>query len=158
VPGALVSAGLFAAYTAIYAGFALFDFILPLVAFLALAAISLLGFLLGALHAPIVAIIGLIGAVATPALVESEAPSALALFGYLAVVVAAATALAAYRGWTWLVAASATGGIGWLVVWISYEPSVDLCVGWAARARGCGAAWRRRPPNSSPRPLPWPWR
>lgn len=128
VPGALVSAGLFAAYTAIYAGFALFDFILPLVAFLALAAISLLGFLLGALHAPIVAIIGLIGAVATPALVESEAPSALALFGYLAVVVAAATALAAYRGWTWLVAASAAGGIGWLVVWISYKPSVDLFV------------------------------
>ncbi len=134
VPGALVSAGLFSAYASIYAGYALFGFIAPLVAFLGLAAISLLGFLLGALHAPIVAIIGLIGGVATPALVESEAPSALALFGYLAVIVAAATAVAACRGWTWLVALTAAGGIGWLTAWLIFKSARDIAVlcGFAA--------------------------
>ncbi len=121
VPGALVSGGLFSAYAAIYAGYALFGFVVPLVAFLALAAISLLGFLLGALHVPIVAIIGLAAGLATPALVQSTAPSALALFGYLAVIIAAATAVAAYRGWTWLVAIAAAGGIGWLGLWIGFE-------------------------------------
>lgn len=134
VPGALVSAGLFSAYAAIYAGYALFGLIVPLVAFVGLAAISLLGFLFGGLHAPIVAIIGLVGGLATPALVESQAPSALALFGYLAVIVAAATAVAAYRGWAWLLAATLAGGLGWLALWINVEQVRDIAVlcGFAA--------------------------
>ncbi len=134
VPGALVSAGLFSAYAAIYAGYALFGFIVPLVAFLGLAAISLVGFLLGALHAPIVAVVGLIGGLATPALVASQAPSALALFGYLAVIVAAATAVAALRGLAWLLAATMAGGLGWLALWIGNEPVTDIAVlcGFAA--------------------------
>lgn len=134
VPGALVSAGLFSAYASIYAGYALFGFIAPLVAFAGLAAISLLGFLLGALHAPIVAVIGLIAGLATPALVESQSPSAIALFGYLAVIVAAATAVAAYRGWAWLLAAALAGGLGWLAVWNNVEQVHDIAVlcGFAA--------------------------
>ena len=141
VPGALVSAGLVSAYASIYAGYDLFGFILPLVAFLGLAAISLVGFLLGALHAPIVAIVGLIGGLATPALVELQAPSALALFGYLALVVAAATALAAYRGWAWLLAAALAGGLGWLAVWIGLRQVHDIAVlcGFAAFLTAAGA-------------------
>ena len=118
VPGALVSGGLFSAYTAIYAGYALFGFIAPPVAFVGLAAVSLVGFLLGGLHAPIVAIIGLIGGLVAPLLVHSHAPSTLALFGYLAVIVAAATAVAAYRGWTWLLATAMAGGLAWLALWV----------------------------------------
>ncbi len=140
VPGALVSGGLFSAYAAIYAGYALFGFIAPPVAFVGLAAISLLGFLLGGLHAPIVAIIGLIGGLATPALVQSEAPSAIALFGYLAVIVAAATAVAAYRGWAWLMAAAVAGGLGWLALWIGNEPVAHVAVlcGFAAFVAAAG--------------------
>ena len=142
VPGALVSGGLFSAYAAIYAGYALFGFIVPLVAFVGLAAVSLVGFLLGGLHAPIVAIIGLIGGLATPALVESQAPSALALFGYLAMIVAAATAVAAYRGWAWLMAAAMAGGLGWLALWIDAGSVHDIAVlcGFAAFLTGA-ALW-----------------
>ena len=54
-------------------------------------------------HGPLVAALGLVGAYVVPLLVESDAPHALPLFAYLAVVTAASLALLRHRAWWWLV-------------------------------------------------------
>lgn len=118
VPGALTGAGLFVAFTSLYGAHALYGLISPPAAFLGLAAVALLGFALAALHSPIVAIVGLLAGFATPALVSSDAPSAVMLFGYLALVVAAALGVVRYRKWPWLAAGALAGGLFWTVVWL----------------------------------------
>jgi uncharacterized membrane protein len=89
-PGALAGAGLFVAFASIYGAHALYGLIGPLTTFIGLALVAAAGFALAALHAPIVAVVGLLAAFATPMLVASDTPSAAGLFGYLALVVAAA--------------------------------------------------------------------
>jgi uncharacterized membrane protein len=75
-PGALAGAGLFVAFASIYGAHALYGLIGPLTTFIGLALVAAAGFALAALHAPIVAVVGLLAAFATPALVATETPSA----------------------------------------------------------------------------------
>jgi uncharacterized membrane protein len=118
VSGALTSAGIFVSFAAVYAAHSLYGLISPLVAFMGLALIALVAFALAALHASIVAILGLLAGFLTPALVRSELPSAWALFGYLAVVVLACAAVVRYRHWSWLAFGAIAGGAIWTIIWI----------------------------------------
>jgi uncharacterized membrane protein len=130
VSGALTSAGIFISFAAVYAAHSLYGLISPLVAFLGLALIALAAFALAALHAPIVAILGLLAGFLTPALVRSEAPSAWALFGYLALVILASAAVIRYRRWPWLAYGIIFGGAIWTIIWIdsSFGPADVLPV------------------------------
>lgn len=118
VPGALVSAGLFICFASIYAAYALLGLLSPAVAFISLALVALAAFVLAALHAPIVAIIGLLAGFATPAVVNSDSPNAVILFAYLALIAAAAYAVVIYRGWGWLAYGATIGGLLWVGLWI----------------------------------------
>jgi uncharacterized membrane protein len=118
VPGALTSAGLFICFADIYAAYALLDLISPGVAFIGLALIALVAFALAALHAPIVAIIGLLAGYVTPALVESDVPNVTVLFGYLGLIGAAAYAVVLYRAWGWLAYGVLAGSFIWVALWI----------------------------------------
>jgi uncharacterized membrane protein len=118
VSGALTSAGIFVSFAAVYAAHSLYGLISSLVAFLGLALIALAAFALAALHAPIVAILGLLAGFLTPALVHSEEPSAWALFGYLAVIVLSSAAVIRYRRWPWLAYGIIFGGAVWTVIWL----------------------------------------
>ena len=128
-PGALSGAGLFVAFASIYGAHALYGLIGPLTAFIGLALVAAAGFALAALHSPIVAIVGLLAAFATPALVTTDVPSAAGLFGYLALVVAAALGVVRYRDWAWLAVAAVAGGFLWTVLWLldAYGPG-DLFI------------------------------
>jgi uncharacterized membrane protein len=118
VPGALTSAGLFISFASIYGAYSLFELISPATAFIGLALVALVAFALAALHSPIVAIIGLLAGYATPALIESETPNAALLFGYLALIGAAAYAVVLYRAWGWLAYGVLAGSLIWVALWI----------------------------------------
>ncbi|HUO53782.1 MAG TPA: DUF2339 domain-containing protein, partial [Rhodoblastus sp.] len=112
-PAVLTAAGVTSGFGAIYAAHALYGFIGPTLAFLALG-----GFALGAMaaalwHGPAIAGLGLAGALAAPLLVESAQPSPWPLLVYLGVVAAASHGLALLRRWSWLSLAGALGAAIW---------------------------------------------
>lgn len=123
VPQALTAAGLFTAFAAIYAAYGLYDLLSALVAFAALALIALAGFALSLLQGPFVALLGLIGGLVTPLLVDTDAPSALGLFSYVALIVAACLAVVRYMRWWWLAFAAIAGAAAWVLVWYAVEHS-----------------------------------
>ena len=120
VAGALVSAGLFICFASVYGAYGLYGLLSPSVAFVGLAAVALAAFALAALHAPVVAILGLLAGFATPALVSSQEPSASLLFAYLALIVAASLAVVRYRSWAWLAFGAVAGGVLWALAWIAF--------------------------------------
>jgi uncharacterized membrane protein len=112
-PAVLTAAGTVAGFGAIYAAHALYHFIGPAIAFVALGAAGLAAMLSAALHGPALAGIGLAGALATPLLVQSDAHNAWPAVIYVAIVTAATYGLARLRTWLWLALAGATGAILW---------------------------------------------
>ncbi|MFW6076876.1 MAG: DUF2339 domain-containing protein [Hyphomicrobiales bacterium] len=171
VPGALAGAGLFVAFASIYGAHALYGLTGPLTTFVGLALVAAAGFALAALHSPIVAVVGLLAAFATPALVAADTPSAIGLFAYLALVVAAALGVVRYRDWAWLAVGAVTGGLLWTVLWLfdAYGPG-DLFVVtgylgflaaaslWLASEDTPGTApvlWQLRRPELTPQVFAW---
>ena len=118
VAPALAAAGTATIFASGYAAYQLYDLISPLVAFTLLAVTAALALVLSLQHGPFVAGLGLLGAFVVPLLVNTRSPSALGLFGYLSIVVAASLALLRYRAWPWLawIALAASGG--WTLLWL----------------------------------------
>ena len=87
-----------------------------------------LGLALSLRHGQVVAAVGLIGAFATPALVQTEHPSLPGLFGYLLFVTAAALAVVRYTAWVWLGWATTVAGAVWVVLAIVDGVGIDA---WA---------------------------
>jgi uncharacterized membrane protein len=131
VPPALTAAGLFAAFASIYAAYGLYHLLGPLVAFLGLAAVAGLGVALALLQGPFIALLGMAGGFVTPALIESQTPSAFALFGYLLALVAGSLAVVRYKAWWWLAWAALAGSALWLVLWFvtAWRPGDALPLG-----------------------------
>jgi uncharacterized membrane protein len=102
IPGVLTAAGTTVAYADVYAAYALYDLIAPGTAFLLLGLVALATLAAALLHGPALAGLGMVGAYATPLLVQSSQPNYWALYLYLAIVTAAAFALARFRMWRWL--------------------------------------------------------
>ncbi len=116
VPAILVAAGTIAAFGAVYAAHALYHFIGPAIAFAALGAIGIFAMLAAALHGPMLAGLGLLGALATPLLIESPTPNPWPVVLYLGVTAAAAYALSRLRDWLWLALAMSIGVAVWAVL------------------------------------------
>src|SRR6185312_764143 len=106
VPPALTASGLFIAFASVYAAYSLYHLIIPVVAFAGLAIVALVGVGLSLLQGRLVALLGLLGAFAAPALIGSPDPSAWNLFAYLLVVEFACLAVARYQSWWWLALAT----------------------------------------------------
>jgi len=112
-PAVLTAAGTVAGFGTIYAAHALYHFIGPNIAFVALGMAGLAAMVSTALHGPALAGIGLAGALATPLLVQSDAANAWPAVIYVAIVTAATYGLARLRAWLWLTLAGAAGAILW---------------------------------------------
>jgi uncharacterized membrane protein len=128
IPPVLAGAGLIALFASVYAAYALHGFIDPLPAFIALAAISAAGMALSLLHGPMIAVLGQAGAFIVPALVSTDNPSALSLFGYVLAVAAGCLWLARYRGWRWTTWVALGGSAAWLGIWFGqvWRPADSL--------------------------------
>ncbi|HYE49404.1 MAG TPA: DUF2339 domain-containing protein [Azospirillaceae bacterium] len=119
VPAALVAAGLSVAFACAYAAHFVHGLVGTTAAFALLAGLSAAAVALAARHGAPVALLGLAGGFATPALVGSEDPSSLALFAYLALLSAGTLAVArrleaAWLGWPVLLGAAFWAAIGML--------------------------------------------
>ena len=113
IPAVLTAAGTIAAFGAIYAAHALYGFIGPGLAFVALGTTGLACMFLASLHGPWLAGLGLAGALVVPLLVDSRNPDPWAVAIYVAVVICAAYGLARLRSWLWLAMAGAAGAGVW---------------------------------------------
>ena len=113
IPSVLTAAGTAVAYADVYAAYALYGFIGPLVAFLLLGAVALGTLAASLMHGPALAGLGLIGAFITPLIVSTDTPSYWALYLYLAVVTAAAFALARMQLWRWLAVSAVVASVLW---------------------------------------------
>ena len=113
IPSILTAAGTIVAFGTIYAAHALYGFIGPTFAFLALGAVGIVTMLAAAIHGPALAGLGLAGAFLTPMLVSSNAPNFWSLTIYLGVVAASAYLLARTRGWLWLASSAVAGAVLW---------------------------------------------
>lgn len=118
VPPALTAAGLFTAFASVYAAYALYDLLPPLMAFAGLALVALLGVGLSLLQGRLVALMGLMGAFAAPAMVAAKNPSVWTLFAYLLVVEAACLAVSRYKNWWWFALATLAGASVWPFLWM----------------------------------------
>ncbi len=113
IPAVLTAAGTVAAFGSVYAAHALYGFIGPTVAFLALGVIGLVAILAAALHGPTLGAVGLIAALAAPLLVSSHEPNPWPVVIYVAVITACTYWLARLRYWLWLALAAAAGAFVW---------------------------------------------
>jgi uncharacterized membrane protein len=128
IPAILTAAGAFILFGTVYAAYAIYGFVGPAFAFTLLGAIGVATIIAALVHGQALAGIGLVGSMATPALVSSQAPNPWALFVYLAIVLAATTVIARMRDWKFLMAAAFFGTGAWTIAYMMNAPGADLAV------------------------------
>lgn len=128
IPAILTAAGAFILFGTVYAAHGIYGFIGPALAFTLLGAIGVATIAAALVHGLALAGIGLVGAMATPALVSSQAPNPWALFVYLAIVLAATAVIARMRDWKFLMAAAFFGTGLWTIAYMTNAPGADLAV------------------------------
>lgn len=116
-PSALAAGGVAAWLAGAYAAGPMYELVTPIAAFVLVAAAGLAGLALSLRFGPLVALVGLAGAFATPLLVDTGSTSAAGLFGYLLLVSAAAWAVVRYTAWAWLGWTASGAGALWIVVY-----------------------------------------
>jgi uncharacterized membrane protein len=116
IPAILTAAGTAVAFGTIYAAYALYGFLSPAVAFVALGLVAIATLAAALLHGPALAGLGVVGAFVTPILVSSDKPDFWALYVYIAIVTAAAFGLARIRMWRWLAITTIAFGTLWALV------------------------------------------
>jgi uncharacterized membrane protein len=116
IPAILTGAAVVAAFATVFAAYALYGFIGPAGAFLALAVVGLASLALSAVHGQGLAALGVVASYATPLLVSSENPNLYALAAHVIVVTASTLGIAALRGWLWLALAGVAGASAWTVL------------------------------------------
>ncbi|HVT60071.1 MAG TPA: DUF2339 domain-containing protein [Thermoanaerobaculia bacterium] len=119
VAQALSAAGIADLFTCFLAASSLYHLVSPAVGFTLMALTTAVGVGLSLRQGPIVAVIGLIGGLLTPALIRTAQPSARNLFAYLLLLSAGLLAVARRRGWWPLAAATLAGGLLWTLAWLA---------------------------------------
>ena len=127
VPAMVTAAGTVGLFGAVYAAYALYDFIGPGLAFAGLAATGLAAMVAALLHGPALAGIGLVGALATPLLVGGGGTSLWPLALYLPVVAGSAYAFAWMKGWRALAVAAGLGAAVW-ALFLTLLPGESVAV------------------------------
>ena len=118
VSAALTASGLSIAFASAYAAYALYGLIVPLFAFMGLAAIAIAALALALLHGPFVALLGMLGGFVTPLLVRSEEPSAVTLFTYLLVITLSSLFVIRRKDWRALAVVALLGAVLWPFAWM----------------------------------------
>lgn len=126
LPGILTAAGAFILFGTVYAAHGLYGFIGPAMAFVLLGVVSVAAIALSLLHGQAFGGLGLLGSLATPALVSSDAPNPWALFGFLAIVLVATTYVARISRW-WPMFSAAIAGTGlWCLAYLFASPEISV--------------------------------
>jgi uncharacterized membrane protein len=123
VPQAPAAGGAATVFAALYAAYQLYGLIPGPVAFALLAATAGATVALSLRQGVLVATLGLVGVYIVPGLVASDAPRALPLFVYLALVTAGLLAVLRHRAWWWLAFPALFGAFIWAMVWLALAPT-----------------------------------
>jgi uncharacterized membrane protein len=115
---ALSGAGIAVLYVSLYAATSLYGLLSPTVGFVGLAGVTAMAVALSVLHGPPIALFALVGGFLTPALVETETPSAPGLFIYLSLLVAGLMAVVRAKAWEWLAWPMLVGSFLWVGLWL----------------------------------------
>jgi uncharacterized membrane protein len=126
IPAILTAAGAFTLFGTVYAAHAIYGFIGPTAAFVLLGLIGMATIAAALVHGLALAGIGLLGALATPLLIDSQAPNAWALFGYLAIVLVATGFVARIRAWSFLMAGAFVGVGLWTLFYVGAAVMPDF--------------------------------
>ncbi len=117
-PG-LAAGGVAVVFGASYGAGVVYALVPPVAGFVLMAGASLIGLGIALRHGQLVAVVGLVGAFVTPALVQTENPWLPGLFAYLLFVTGTALAVVRYAAWIWLGWATAIAGAVWMLVVIA---------------------------------------
>ncbi|MHA6685245.1 DUF2339 domain-containing protein [Mesorhizobium sp. A556] len=128
IPAILTAAGAFTLFGAVYAAHGIYGFIGPAFAFFLLGLVGVATIAAALVHGQALAGLGLLGSLATPLLVASQSPKPWALFGYLAIVLAATAAIARIRDWKFLAASGFVGTGLWTVLYMVNAPAANFPV------------------------------
>lgn len=128
IPAILTAAGAFTLFAVIYAAHGIYGFIGPTTAFTMLGLVGIATMAAALVHGQALGGLGLLGSLVTPILVSSEAPNPWALFGFLAIVLVATTAVARLRRWTFLATGAFAGTGLWTLLYLASSFDVDLAV------------------------------
>lgn len=116
----LSGAGIIVLYASIFAASSLYNLIAPVTGFIGMAAVTAGAVALSLKYGAPVALIGLVGGFATPALVSTGNASAAGLFVYLFFVFTGLMIVMRRQGW-WLLSLLAVGaGLLWVFVWMAF--------------------------------------
>lgn len=128
LPAILTAAGAFTLFGTVYAAHGIYGFIGPGAAFTLLGLVGVATIAAALLHGQALAGIGLLGSYATPVLVSSHAPNPWALFGFVAIVLAATGVIARLRDWMPLMIAAFSGAGLWCLVYLVDDPLPDTAI------------------------------
>ncbi|HMQ10402.1 MAG TPA: DUF2339 domain-containing protein [Oligoflexia bacterium] len=115
---ALLGVGIAVAYLDLFAGYRLYDLIPNAMAFFAMAGVTALAVFLSLRHGMPIAILGLVGGFLTPILIESNNPSAPALFAYLFFVFSGLMYVIKQKNWWGLAIPTSLITFLWTLFWI----------------------------------------
>ncbi len=147
---AVSAAGIADLYAVLLAGIRLYHLIPPLYGFLLMAGNTAVAVLLALRQGPMVALLGLVGGFATPALVSTGSNDVRGLVAYLFLLDAGLMVVTRRRRWPVLALGALVASLGWVAIWIAgvYRPGDGLFLGaflLASTALFAGAALRARP-------------
>jgi uncharacterized membrane protein len=128
VPGILTAAGAFVLFGTVYAAHAIYGFIGPSSAFVLLGAIGIATTAASLVHGQALAGVGVVGSYVAPLLVSTQSPNQWALFGFIAVVLAAAVFIARLRDWALLAGAAFAGTGIWTLLYVASARPVDFAI------------------------------
>jgi uncharacterized membrane protein len=131
VAAAMIAAGIAVLYASFLAGTTLYGLISAPIGFALIALVTFAAVALSLRHGPIIALVGLVGGLLTPALIGSEDAGPLGLFLYLILVQAGLLLVVRRRSWWALAPIAVTGGMLWAAFWIvgTYEHSDVFVIG-----------------------------
>jgi uncharacterized membrane protein len=155
---ALAGAGLVVLYATIYGSIALYALIGDTLAFVLMAAVTVVALVLSLRHGAPIAIMGLAGGFLTPLLVGSKTDSVGPLLVYLGLLDIALFALAMRRGWWWLALSAVAASFVWSITIVALAPSESaVAAGLFVAILGAAASvalpanathWRRYGPGA----------
>ena len=121
----LAAAGVADLLACLYAATAWYGLLGPVAGFLVMAAVTALGVGLSLRHGWMVATIGLVGGLLTPAVVDPARLEAPGVFGYLLLLQGGILAIGRVRAWPVLDGLALLGGLLWAAVWLGGIVAAD---------------------------------
>lgn len=121
IAAGLAGAGTAVLFVTVWASANMFNLFDPTLGFVIMAAITALAVVLSLRHGPFVALLGLFGGFATPALMSMGSHATGRLFGYLFVLQVGLLILTRWRGWRLLSSLTLLFGLCWAGYWILFN-------------------------------------